>query len=196
MVTKHNLDCFHEFTAKFIRSKVRQLIGRAGFKEADRHDLLQDFALDLLQRRKSFNPEAANWDAFVVVVCENRYATILEHQKAKMRSRQRESGSLNHPMREDHGDGTEIGATIPDFQHGRRAGQRRRLDEEAVDLVLDTARVLESLPPHLRQLCEELKRCDSISIVARRMRISRNTVYRRMTQIRQRFEQYGMRDYL
>lgn len=74
---KHHLDCFDEFTIRFIRSKVRQLIGRAGLTEADRDDLLQEFALDLIQRRQQFDPRFGTWEAFVVVVCENRLATIL-----------------------------------------------------------------------------------------------------------------------
>src|SRR5947209_8414319 len=45
-VGNYSLDCFDQFTAKFIRSKVGQIIGRAGFKEADRQDLTAGFVLD------------------------------------------------------------------------------------------------------------------------------------------------------
>lgn len=39
MATKHNLDCFDQFTIHSTGSKVRQLIGRTRFTEADREDL-------------------------------------------------------------------------------------------------------------------------------------------------------------
>ncbi len=195
MVTKHNLDCFDAFTARFIRGKVRQLIGRAGFKESDRPDLLQEFAIDLIQRRAHFDPEAANWEAFVVVVCENRCATILEHHQAEMRSHEREGGSLNSPTKAPEGKRTDDGATIPESQQGLRTGQYHRPHEDVSGLAQDVAHVLKQLPPRLRELCDRLKQ-DSVSDVARETGVSRTELYRRIDRIRQRFEEAGIRGYL
>lgn len=195
MVTKHNLDCFDEFTARFIRSKVRQLIGRAGFREADHHDLLQDFALDLLQRRKKFNSEAANWEAFVVVVCENRYATILEHHQAEMRSHEREAGSLNRPIKDAEGNRTEVGATVSDSQQARRTGQYPRSHEEVWDLAQDVADVLDQMPPRMRRVCGILMR-DSKAAAARELGISQGALYEILGRILTRFEKAGLRDHL
>ena len=195
MVTKHSLDCFDEFAAKFIRSKVRQLIGRAGLTESDRPDLIQEFALDLLQRRKSFNPEAASWEAFVVVVCENRYATILKHRQAEMRSHKREAGSLNRPIKDAEDKRTEVGATIPDSQQARRTGQHRPPLEEARDLAQDVAEMLDEMPPTMRKLCEILMR-DSKAVAARELRLSQGGLYELIGRIRTRFETAGLRDYL
>jgi len=195
VITKHNLDCFDEFTSRFLRAKVSKLIGRAGLTESDRPDLLQDFALDLLQRRANFDPTTATWEAFVVVVCENRYATILEYRQAAMRSPDREAGSLNRPINEAAGRCTEFGATISDSERHRRTRQERRSHEEAVDLIHDVARVLEQLPPRLRELCERLKH-DSISQVARDAGISRQTVYRRIAIALDSFEQAQLREYI
>ncbi|MEX0678368.1 MAG: hypothetical protein WD063_14905 [Pirellulales bacterium] len=195
MVTKHNLDCFDEFTARFIRTKVRQLIGRAGFREADREDLLQDFALDLLQRRKHFNPDTANWEAFVVVVCENRYATILAHQRADKRSGEHEGGSLNQPIKDADGDCTEFGATLPDSQQQRRTGRYRRSNEEIWELGEDVVSVLDQMPPTMRKVCEIVMR-SSKAAAARELVISQGTVYEIRDRILVRFEKAGLRDYL
>lgn len=195
MAERHNLDCFDEFTARFIRAKVRQLIGRAGIRESDRDDLLQDFALDLIQRRKNFDPEAATWQAFVVVVCENRYATILEHRRAAKRSRDREGGSLNQPVRTECGGQADLGSTVTDAQHELRTGRRRRSPEESADLALDIANVLERLPSHLREICEHMKHA-SKSAVNRHLGVSTGAFYELIAQIRQRFEQAGLREYL
>lgn len=194
-MVRPSLSCFDEFTARFIRAKVRQLIGRAGFKEADRHDLLQDFALDLLQRRKSFNPETANWEAFVVVVCENRYATILEHRQAEMRSHEREAGSLNRPLKDSEGKQAEGGETVPESQQARRTGQHRRSQEEAWNLVQDTADVLGQMPPRMRKVCEVVM-SDSKSAAASELGISQGALYEILGRILTRFSKAEMRDYL
>lgn len=191
MVNKLNLDCFDEFTSRFIRAKVRQLIGRAGIRECEREDLIQDFVLDLIQRSESFDPSTATWQAFVVVVCENKCAAVLAHRKAAMRSRDREAGSLNHTG----GKRADIGSTLADSQQEIRTGQRRRPHAEASELVQDVANVLDQLPPLLRDLCERLKH-GSISEVARELKTSPKTLYRRIAQLRQRFERADLRDYL
>lgn len=195
MVTKHDLDCFDEFTSRFIRGKVRQLIGVAGFTESDRPDLIQEFALDLIQRRRKFNPQSANWEAFVVVVCENRFATILEHRRAGMRSRSREAGSLNRPVKNGMGRRIDIGDTIADSHQELRTGQRRRPHEEASGLARDVADMLEQLPSQLRDICERMKH-ESKASVARDLGMSHGAFYDVLARIRSRFERAGMRDYL
>jgi RNA polymerase sigma-70 factor, ECF subfamily len=191
----YSLDCFDEFTAKFIRSKVRQLIGRAGFKEADRQDLTADFVLDLLQRRKSFDADIATWEAFVIVVCENRFVTILEHRRAEMRSHKREAGSLNRPIKDGEGNETPLGATLDDSQGAKHTGQDRRSDEESWDMAHDIAAVLSTLTPQLRQLAEALM-SDSKSAARRELGVSQGTLYELLGRMRARFEKAGLRDYM
>jgi RNA polymerase sigma factor (sigma-70 family) len=191
----HNLDCFDEFTSRFIRSKVRQLIGRARFQEADRHDLLQEFALNLLQRRKHFNPDTATWQAFVVVICENCYATILEHRRAEMRSHEREAGSLNRPITDAEGNRAEFSSAIPDSQQARRTGQYRRSHEEVWDLAHDLADVVSQMPPTMRKVVELVMR-SSKAAAARELGISQGALYEILGRILTRFEKAGLRDYL
>lgn len=195
MTTKHCLGCFDPFTAKFIRSKVNKLIGRAGFAEADRADLLQEFALDLLQRRKNFDPGRATWEGFVVVVCENRYVTILEHRHADMRSAVHEAGSLNRPVKDKDGQRTEAGATMPESQQARRTGQHRRSHDEACDLAEDVVTVVNQMPPKMRDVCELLMRV-SMAAAARQLGMSQGAIYEMRGRILARFENANLRDYL
>jgi RNA polymerase sigma factor (sigma-70 family) len=195
MITKHNFDCFDEFTARFIRAKVRQLIGRVGFTEADRDDLLQDFALDLLQRRESFHPDTATWEAFVVVVCENRYATLLAHRRAAKRSAEHEGGSLNRPIKDAEGNRTEFGKTLSDSQQQLRSGQHRRSQQDVWELAQDVARVLDEMPPTMRKVCEIAMR-QSKAAAARELGISQGKLYEIIGRILARFEKAGLRDYL
>lgn len=195
MVTKHNLDCFDEFTSRFIRSKVRKLVGRAGFTESDRPDLVQEFALDLLERRKNFDPNTASWEAFVVVVCENRYATILEHRQAEMRSHAREAGSMNRPIKDADGKRADFGSTIPDSQQAQRTGRPCRSHEEAWDLEHDMADVLDQMPPTMRKVCEIVIR-ESKAAAARELGISQGALYEILGRVLARFENADLRDYL
>ncbi len=191
----YSLDCFDEFTAKFIRSKVRQLIGRAGFNEADRQDLTADFVLDLLQRRKNFDAVTATWQAFVIVVCENRFVTILEHRKAEMRSHKREAGSLNRPIKDGEGKEKPLGATLAEPQGAKHTGQDRRSDEDSWELSHDLAAVFKTLTPQLRQLAEALM-SDSKSAAGRDLGYSQGKLYERLGRLRARFEKAGLRDYM
>lgn len=195
MVTKHSLDCFDEFTARFIQCKASKLIKRVGFTESDRADLLQEFALDLIQRREKVDPNTATWEAFVVVVCQNRYATILEHRRAEMRSHECEAGSLNRPIKDAEGNRTDFGSTVPDSQQARRTGQHLRSDYEACGLTQDVADVLNQMPPTMRKVCEIVMR-ESKAAAARELGMSQGALYEILDRILARFEKAGLRDYL
>lgn len=189
MSPKHRLDSFDEFTIRFIRSKVRQLIGRAGLTEADHDDLLQEFVLDLLERRKHFDPRFGTWEALVVVVCENCLATILERRQAEMRSPEREEGSLDRPIQDGEGS---LGEMIPDTQ---RTGHYRSAQETS-ELVQDVKSVLAQLPARLRTICERLADGQSKALIARELGMSRAALYGLLGGIRGRFEQSNLQDYL
>lgn len=189
------LSCFDEFTARFIRAKVRQLIRRAGFSRSDYDPLVQDFAVNLVRRKAKFDPTRATWQGFVVVVCENHFASILEHRHAEMRSQEREAGSLNRPVKDAEGNQTDFGSTIPDSQQARRTGQHRRSGEEAWDLAQDVAGVLDQMPPMMRKVCEIVMR-DSKAAAARELGISQGALYEILGRVLTRFENANLRDYL
>lgn len=192
--TQHYLDAIDPMASRFIRGKVRQLIRYRGFSPEDREDLFHDFAFDLLQRKEHFDPTAGTWEAFVIVVCENRFAALLEHRCAQKRSDRSEAGSLNDPV-EDEGLTLSLGDTLPETQRFAHTRRSPRPPEEAADLQLDVASVIASLPPHLRDLCERLKR-GTVSDAARATGAHRPSVYDAIRVLRERFEDAGMRDYL
>lgn len=196
MAPKPNLDCFDVFTSRFLRAKVRQLIGRAGFTESDRNDLLQRFAENLHRRRTKFKPNRGNWEAFVVVVSENFLATILEERSAEKRDFRRDGCSLNTNVTDGDGTRVEMSATLSDADDTRRAGRHQRPAAEATELQMDMEAVIAVLPPDLRDICDRLK-CDSnLSAVARELGMSRDVLAKKIKIIRQRGEDTGLRDYL
>jgi DNA-directed RNA polymerase specialized sigma24 family protein len=139
--TQHYLDAIDPMASRFIRGKVRQLIRYRGFSPEDREDLFHDFAFDLLQRKEHFDPTAGTWEAFVIVVCENRFAALLEHRCAQKRSDRSEAGSLNDPV-EVEGLTLSLGDPLPETQRFAHTRRSPRPPEEAADLQLDVASVI------------------------------------------------------
>jgi RNA polymerase sigma factor (sigma-70 family) len=190
-----DLSCLDPFAARFICAKVRQLIGRAGFCESDRPDLIQDFVGNLLERAEKFDAAMASWEGFVVVTCQNHLATLLERHSAQMRSRDREAGSLNAERR-GAGKRVDIGSTMAESQQDQRTGRRTRSHEERFDLVHDVAEVIAGLPPRLRDLCRCIMSGKSRAATARELGMSQGDLYEVLSRIRARFEKEGLRDYL
>lgn len=195
MVAKNILQAFGVFAFRFICKKVDLLVRRCGFSRCERDSLLQDFACNLHARQAKFDPSVATWEAFVVVVCENHFANLLEHRGAEMRAREREIGSLNDRIKDTEGNWIEFGATIPDTQRERYAGCHRRSDEERWELQQDVVQVLADMPPRMRKVCEIIMSGSKTS-PASEMKMSQWALYEMLERILVRFEKAGLRDYL
>lgn len=183
-----------DFAIRLIRRKARQLSQKPGFSRSDQPDLEQELTLIVLRRLAHFDASRAHRNAFVTTVVERYTATILEHRSAEMRTHRRTSGSLNVPAVDADGRSVELLNIIPSSQQSRRTGQYPRPHEDAFDLAHDMNETVRRLPPRLRDLCERLKH-DSISDVSRELGLSRTEIYRRISHIRQRFEEAGLRGY-
>jgi hypothetical protein len=195
MVAKNILQAFGVFAFRFMCKKVDLLVRRYGFPRSEREALLQDFACNLHARRAKFDASVATWEAFVVVVCENHLANILEYRGAGMRAREREDGSLNQRIKDTEGRWTEVGSTIPDSQRGRHTGQSFRTDEEMWELKQDVAQLLADMPPRMRKVCELIMGGTKTS-PAGELKMSQWALYEMLERILVRFEKAGLRDYL
>ncbi len=169
------------FTARLIRRKARQLIGRAGFTTSDREDIEQELRLKLIKQLSAFDPKKANRRAFVVTVVERHIANLLRDKQAEKRDHRRVR-SLHVLIAGD--DGPEpLGDTIGDREHDARRGATSRDALELSQLTLDVADVIASMPPKLRELAEALK-VDSVSEIARRRGVARSTLNESVRRIR------------
>ncbi len=191
--TKHYLDSIDPFASRFIRAKVRQLIRQGCFTAEDREDLMHEFAVDLLHRKLHFNPKDAPWEAFVLVVCQNRVASILIHQRAEKRYQR--ASSLDESTTDADGIEVSIGETLADDCHERRTGCRPRSWIDAADLAMDLVEFLATLTPRTRAMCDELM-ATSISEAAREIGITRVSAHARLNRIRQACERSDLREYL
>jgi RNA polymerase sigma factor (sigma-70 family) len=194
VIHNDNAPLLGRFEYGIVRKKVRQIIGRAGFKSQDREDLEQELLTRLLHSLKSFDPAKAHRKCFVTAVVERDVANIMRDKKAKKRDHRRIS-SL-HVMIEVADEGsTELSATIGDGEFNARLCRHRRSAEELSQLASDLADVVATLPDDLRALAERLK-TQSIAEIARSMGIPRTTLNHSVRQILARFAGTGLREYL
>ena len=118
---------------------------------------------------------------------------MLRDRKAQKRDRCR-CGSLNTPLGgEDDGD---VAGGLDTAIHSRRTGCYTRCQEEQASLAQDVTDVTARMPGDLQELARELRHQESLSAVARGLRIPRTTLQHDAQHIRRRFEDAGLRDYL
>ena len=195
MIARHILHAFGEFAFRFISKKVDLLISQCGLPKAEREDLYQRFALNLHARKAKFDPSVATWEGFVVVVCENQFVDILAYHFAEMRSSQREKCSLNEPV--DDGDcrHRDRSCKIDESQHSQRTGQRFRSRQEAWEMSVDIHATVSGLTDFQQAICAKVSHV-SVAAAARELGVSRAVVLKEIGNIRNRFEQAGLRDLL
>jgi RNA polymerase sigma-70 factor (ECF subfamily) len=184
-----------EYAGRIIKHKARQLVGRAGFTESDREDLEQEMMLDLLRRLPKYNPDRAQRNTFIARIVEHKVATIIEARKAGMRDYRLCTCSLNDRLEDEEGGSIERLETIDQEEYLRRTGKLSRPAAELQDLSIDLGRVIASLPPELRTLCERLQ-TESVTEISRDTGIPRGTIYESIKKLRAIFEDAGLRDYL
>lgn len=182
------------FTRGIVRRKVKQLIGRAGFKKQDREDLEHDLFVRVLQSLRSFDPDKAHRNRYVTAVVERHVANILRNKQAEKRDHRRVT-SINVTIETSDEDPTELAQTISDRELDARLGRRRRSDQELVELALDLAEVISTLPQPWQTLLE-LRKTHTMQEIADEMGVPRTTLNSWMRHIRDRFHEADMADFL
>jgi len=184
-----------EYAVRIIKHKARQLVGRAGFTASDRQDLEQEMMLDLLRRLPRFDPKRGSRKTFIARVVKHKVATIIEARKAGKRDYRLRACSLNDRLENDDGGSIERQETIDQDEYLRRTGRLSRPAAELRDLCIDLGRVMASLSPELRTLCQRLQ-TESVTEISRDTGIPRGTIYEAIKKLRAVFEDAGLRDYL
>jgi len=182
------------FTRGIIRRKIGQLIGRAGFTKQDREALEQDLLVRVLQSLPRFNPDVAHRNKFITTVVERYVANILRNKQAGKRDHRRVT-SLNVMIEITDEGPTELAQTIGERELDARLGRERRSEVELVQLALDMADVIATLPESW-QILLELRKTQTMTEIADELGVPRTTLNDWMRRIRTRFEKAGMQDYL
>ena len=175
-----------EYVDEIIRHKARQLARKPGFSPSDREDIeheLSSPSSDLA----AFDSSRASARTFVARIIENKAASLIRACQAAKRG----VGQCT-PL---NGDAANGACDFDEEQVRARRGIHARTVLEAVSLRLDVASVLADLPDDLRRLCERLLR-ESVSAAARSSGQHRTTLYRAINDVRQRFTDARLHEYL
>lgn len=193
MFTEERED-FDRFTWGIVKKKALQMVGRPGIRHQDRQDIEQHLLLRLVERAAAFDPDRGHSNVFVTTVVERTAASLVRDQGAEKRDPRRVC-SLNATIGNDDGQPTELADTVSQWGHDARHEQRSRSDQEQAELVNDVYEAIASLPPKLRELAEQLQTM-TVADIARETGMARSTINDRISQLRRRFEDAGLRDYL
>jgi RNA polymerase sigma factor (sigma-70 family) len=154
----------------YVRKKVRQIVGQAGFTTQDRDDLEQEMACRLLLCWKSFDPHKGPPGALLKTAGSRIVAKLLRAQRARKRDR-RLTRSLQVLAPSEDMALVELAQTISQREQDARLRQRSRTDQESAELAQDLHDILARLPPRLQALAELLKE-KSRSAAARALELS------------------------
>jgi hypothetical protein len=165
---------------------------RFGYEPAD---LRQELTLDCLGRFDRYDPSRSSPATFATHTCRQRTLQIVEPALAAKRNGGVVPQSLSSPLREDDGVLAELASTISEGAVAARLGRRSRPAEDLTDLHLDVERLLNGLPSELTVVARLLLAGERNVAVARQLRISHATLYRRIAQLRQAFRNAGLHAY-
>lgn len=183
---------FDRSIIKLIHAKAKQLAKQEGFNLADQKDIEQDLAIYLLDRLAGFDPAKAELSTFVLTLINNRIVMMIRERKMQKRDF-RKSISLEEPIRPEQ-DGEFRLLDIMDHERFLvQTGTIPRTTQEQINLKVDTASLIETLPDHLQEVCWLLME-EAVPEVARRLGIHRTTVYKRLAEIRKHFANKAIRD--
>jgi RNA polymerase sigma-70 factor (ECF subfamily) len=164
-----------EFTPYLLQQaglRASLLLTSFGFASDDWDDLRQNLALDCLRRLPKFDASRGDWKGFVRGVVRNHACVLASRQ-----IRHREFQPLEIDADDEACDDTQ-GGPIDD-------------PRPALDLSLDTQRVLAGLPEEVQSTAHYLAEMP-ISAVCRRTGLSRNKVNAQIGKIRAAFEAAGI----
>ena len=177
-----------------IRVKAAQLL-RAGYdyRPDERDDLQQDLWLDAYVRSRKFDKARSGRHTFLSRVVNNRVANLIAERRAGCRDYRACVRSLDEP---DGQDGLRrFGETLSADEYESRLGLRSMPWVRQLELRADVERAIALLPPDLAVVAGLLMSVGAVE-VARRLNLSRATVYRRIGGIREVFHAAGLEGYL
>jgi RNA polymerase sigma-70 factor (ECF subfamily) len=179
---------FTAYAVSLIKYKASQLVRKVGFSRSDRDDLEHDLSLHLLRKAHKFDPARASIETFADRVVNNAVRMILRERRRKCRSGGGPTSSIDTTTVIIDGAPVPLRELLSDADRARRT-LREPHDEQTSD---DVRTVLAGLPDGLRKIAEAIMATEDLSEAADAAGVARSTLYARMKQLRQRFEDAGL----
>ena len=182
------------FTRGIIRRKAIQISQRLGSSEQDLESLEQTLLTKVIKALPSFDPEIAHRNVFITTVVERHAARLIAEQSFP-KNGPRHLQSLNAVVFVPGDLPTELQYTLDDSVGDARLQMKRKATSELSDLVSDVAIAISRLPEEWQRMLE-LRKTHSMVQVSELMGVPRSTLRHWMSQIAERFEAEGLREYI
>lgn len=185
-------DVLSDYARTLIRVKARQLVRRPEFTACEVDDLEQELTLHILTKLDRFDPARGSVNTYFARIVNTAIAMLIR-ERARIK---RNGGdgveieSLEKMVDQPDGSPAPLWSTISDMDGNRRFKKSPLPDQERSELRMDTMFMLQSLPPDLRRLCEQLmdgNKADS----QRDSGLSRRKYQAAINQIRELFTKSG-----
>jgi RNA polymerase sigma-70 factor, ECF subfamily len=172
-----------DYATWLIHLEAKALVGHFDITEDDVEDIEQDIALHLIEGWPQYDPNRGTPQMFVSQVVKNKITNIVRHLQTDSCRYERMARLPYSPEKAE-----EMADQLPG--HPVRTN-----DMTGFELQMDLETVLAELPQEMREVCERLK-TESVRAIASDLGIPVSTLRCQLTQLRERFEAAGFRDYL
>ncbi len=176
---------FDDSTINLIHSKARELVSYAGFSSTDLEDIEQELALHVLDRLRLFNQEKSQLNTYLFNVLNQRLIMMLRANYSLKRDI-RKTVSLDDAISPDSINNDAILETTDNEDFLLLTGVIPLSMENHLILQIDIANFIDTLPENLQDTCRLLME-RTVTDTARELGIHRDTVYKRLKDIRNHF---------
>lgn len=184
---------FPQYLVTLIKVAAQKMLGKYRLSESDRKDLEQQLAMEVVRRRRKFDPSKAQENTFLSRLVNHAKADIIAARKASNRDYRREEGSLDQSRQDD---GTRLGDTLTEDDGNRRVGRPSSKPGILRDLTIDLRDAVSKLPPRLRIILGHYSVLGSARAVAKALGLHHSSVCDAMQQIRKHLTDAGLEDYV
>ena len=194
MITRDERADF-DYVVHLIDFKTWRLTRIWRFSDEDMHDLKQDLFLRVFQSLSKFDSRRGTTKTFINRVLNNRLIQILDKRMTVKCGFGKCTRSLDEYVASLDGESIDLADTIDREAYLLHTGMQRRPSIDECELRIEIERVISTLEPELRDMCNRL-RTKSMSQISRDMGVPRRSLYSAIRKLRCIFEEAGLRDYL
>ena len=188
---------FHNdmFVLAVIRRRVLLLARAPVFNESEVDDLIQEIHLRLMRSIQSYDPAIGHPYPFLCTAIQ-RIASKIFRERSTVKRQTSGRCSLSEVVRGADGESCELYQLLRQEDQDRRLCRKTaRSDEERASIRIDLSSAIQKLPPVCQEIVRRL-RTQNVSEISREMGIPRTTINDWLRQIRQQFDDAGLRAYL
>lgn len=185
-------DTLDEKTLDHLQQQASRVAARSGLSRDDQHDLAQELVLHVLEQRHRFDRERGSFSAFAGQVIAHKAADLAKARRTQRRGHGLSIRSLQEPFLSAEGEQLTLEEIAGEDALRTQLGLRSPDFSEQTLLAADVQRVVASLTPAQRDLCQRLVAASSITEVALDLGLSRAAVYKALVRLRKVFRGAGI----